>query len=77
MKRKRLQRLHANVSSDKRLAAEVMLTFSAPSPGKVHCVPSQHDHAWVLGMPRRTLSRVDKILIAKRRQLTASKKGIY
>ena len=28
-------------------------------------------------MPRRTLSQVDKILIEKRRQLTAGEKGVY
>ena len=37
------EKLRANVTSDKRLAAEVMLTFSAPSPDKVRGVPSQRD----------------------------------
>jgi len=37
------QKLRANVTSDKRLAAEVMLTFNAPSPDKVRGVPSQSD----------------------------------
>jgi len=69
MKRNRAaQKLCANVTSDKCLAAEVMLTFSSPLPDKVRGVPSQHDCARVLGMQCRTLSRVDKILIEKRQQ---------
>jgi len=71
------QKLRANVTSDKRLAAEVMLTFSAPSPDKVRGVPSQRDRARVLGVPRATLSRLDKVLIKKRKQLTAEKKGVH
>ena len=43
MKHNCVQKLHANVTSNKRLAAEVMLTFSAPSPDKVLGVPSQCD----------------------------------
>ncbi len=31
----------------------------------------------MLGVPRRTLSQVDKLLIEKRRQLTFCKKGVY
>ena len=71
------QKLHAIVSSDKRLAAKVMLTFSAPLPDKVRGKPSQHCHARVFGMPQKTMSQVDRILIEKRRQLTAGKKAIY
>jgi hypothetical protein len=71
------QKLRANVSSDKCLAAKMMLTFSAPSPDKVHGKPSHWCPAQVLGVPQKTLSRLDRILIKKRRQLTANKKGIY
>ncbi len=71
------QKLRANVTSDKRLAAQVMLTFSAPSPDKVCGVPSQRDQARVLGMPRGSMSQVDKIVIKKRRQLTTGEKGVY
>jgi hypothetical protein len=35
--------LRTNVTSNKRLAAKVMLTFSTPSPDKVRGVPSQRD----------------------------------
>ena len=63
MKRKRnAQKLRANATSNKRIAAEVMLTFSAPSPDKVRYVPSQRAQARVLGVPQRTMSRLDKIL---------------
>ena len=71
------KKLRANVTSDKRLAAEVMLTFSAPSPDKVRGVPSQRDRARVLGVPQSIMSRLDKVLIEKRRQLTANEKGVY
>ena len=71
------EKLRANVTSDKRLAAEVMLTFSAPSPDKVRGVPSQRDRARVLGVPQSIMSRLDKVLIEKRRQLTADEKGVY
>jgi hypothetical protein len=37
------QKLRTNVTSDKRIAAKVMLTFSAPFPDKVRGVPSRHD----------------------------------
>ena len=47
-----LQKLHANVTSDKRLAAEVMPTFSAPLPDKISGVPSQGCPTWVLDMPQ-------------------------
>ena len=77
MKRSRAQKLRANVSSDKCLAAEVMLPFSAPSPDLVCGKPSQRCRARVLGVPRRTLSRVDRILIEKHRQLTVGKKNAY
>ena len=64
-------------AADKRLAAEVMLTLSAPLPDKVRGVPSQRDPAWVLGVQRATKTQVDKVLIEKRQQLTAHEKGIY
>ena len=60
-----------------KVAAKVMPTFSAPLPDKVRGVPSQRHCALVLGMPRRTLSQVDNILIKKHQQLTAGKKGVY
>jgi hypothetical protein len=52
MKHNCVQKLHTNVTSNKRLAAKVMLTFSAPSPDKVLGVPSQYDRAQVLGVPQ-------------------------
>ena len=77
MKRNRAQKLRANVSSDKRLAAKVMLTFSAPLSDKVRGVPSQRRHAWLLSLSQRTMSRVDKDFIEKHRQLSAGEKSIY
>ena len=71
------QKLRASVTSDKCLAAEVMLTFSAPSPDKVRGVPSLRDRARVLGVPIATLPRLDKVLIEKRKQLTAEEKGVH
>jgi hypothetical protein len=56
MKRNCTQKLHANVTVDKRIAAEVLLTFSAPLPDKVRGVPIQCDCARVLGMPPQTLT---------------------
>jgi hypothetical protein len=47
------------------------------SPEKVVAAPSQRDCSQVLGVPRRTLSRVDALLIKKRQQLSAGKKGVY
>ncbi len=69
--------LRANVTSDKLLAAEVMLTFSAPLPDKVRGVPSQRDCARVLGVSRKTMSQVNKALVEKRQLLTTREKGVY
>ena len=55
----------------------VMLTFSAPSPGKVRGVLSQRHCARGFGLSQRTMSRVDKVLIEKCRQLSVDKKGIF
>ena len=63
------QKLRTNVTSNKRLVAKVMLTFSAPLLDKVRGVPSQRDQARVLGVPQQTLSQVDRILIEKHQQL--------
>lgn len=54
-----------------------MPTFSAPLQEKTAEVPSKCDCTCVLGMPRRTLSRVDTVLVKKGRQQSAGKKGIY
>ena len=40
-------------------------------------MPSQRDHARVLGMPQSTLATREKALFEKRRQLSAGKKGIF
>jgi hypothetical protein len=56
---------HANVTAKRHGAAKVMLTFSTPLPEKVAAVPSQHDCACVLGVPRMTMTRVDTLLIEK------------
>jgi hypothetical protein len=69
--------LRAKTTDEKRNAVEVMLTFSAPLPEKMTLVPSQHDHARVLGMPQSTLATRGKALIEKRRQLSTGKKGIF
>ncbi len=54
-----------------------MPTFSAPLQEKTAEVPSKCDCTCVLGMPRRTLSRVDTVLVKKGWQQSAGKKGIY
>jgi hypothetical protein len=64
-------------TDEKRDAVEVMLTFSALLPEKMTLVPSQRDHARVLWVPQSTLATREKALIKKRRQLSASKKGIF
>ncbi len=69
--------LQAKTTDKKRNAVEVMLTFSAPLPEKMTLVPSQRDHARVLGMPQSTLATREKALIKKRRQLSTGKKGIF
>ena len=66
---------HANVTTNKHVAAKVMLTFSTPLPENAAGVPTLHDCARVLGVPHTTLSQ--EILIKKCRQLTAGEKGIY
>ncbi len=65
MKQNRAQKLCTYVTSDKHLAAKMMLTVCAPSPEKAAGVPSQRDCARVLGLSQRTMSRVDKVLIEK------------
>jgi hypothetical protein len=66
---------HANVTTNKHVAAKVMLTFSTPLPENAAGVPTLHDCARVLGVPHTTLSQ--EILIKKCRQLTAGEKGLY
>jgi hypothetical protein len=67
----------AKTTDKKRNAVEVTLTFSAPLPETMTLVPSQRDCARVLGVPQSTLATREKALIEKRRQLSASKKGIF
>ena len=61
-----------NVTAKRCNAPEVMLTFSAPSLEKAVGMPTLHNCALVLGVSKSTLSRVDALLIEKRRQLSAS-----
>ncbi len=70
---------HRQKTADERTrdAIKVMLTFSAPSPEKMTLVPSQRDHARVLGVPQSTLATREKALIEKCWQLSAGKKGIF
>ncbi len=67
----------AKTTDEKRDAIEVMLTFSAPLPEKMSLVPSQRDHARVLGVPQSTLATREKALIEKCQQLSTSEKGIF
>jgi hypothetical protein len=57
---------HSRTTNKKRDAAKVMLTFSAPMPEKVTGMPSQHDCARVLGIPRSNMAKREKALIKKR-----------
>jgi hypothetical protein len=72
-----IKKPHTNVTAKKHDAAKVLLIFSTPLSEKVTGVPSQHEHALVLGMPQSTLATREKALIEKRWQLSAGKKGIY
>ncbi len=69
--------LQAKTTDEKHNAVKVMLTFSAPSSEKMTLVPSQRYCAGVLGMPQSTLATREKALIEKRRQVSASEKGIF
>jgi hypothetical protein len=69
--------LQAKTTDEKRDAIKVILTFNAPLPEKITLVSSQRDYARVLGVPQSTLATREKVLIEKRRQLSAGKKGIF
>jgi hypothetical protein len=76
------EKVRGKSKREKRDAAEVILTFSAPSPtrqstNRESVVPSQRDRARLLGIPRSTLQRVDGLMITKRQQLTSGERGIY
>jgi hypothetical protein len=71
------KQLCGNKQQQKRDAAEVMLTFTAPSPVRKAGNPSRRDHARALGVPQSTLSRVEKHMIEKRRLLSAGEMGIH
>jgi hypothetical protein len=68
--------LHGKKKREKLVAAEVMLTFTDPSPTRKAGNPSQCDCAWALGVAASTLDRVDKHMIEKRRLLSAREKGV-
>jgi hypothetical protein len=70
---------HAKTTDEKRDAIKVMLTFSAPLPvpEKMTLVPSQRDHARVLGVPQSTLATREKALVEKLWQLSTGEKGIF
>jgi len=61
---------------EKRDAAEVMLTFTAPSPTWKAGNPSRHDRARALGVAASTLDCVDKHMIEKHRLLSAGEMGV-
>ena len=71
------EKLRGNTHKQKRDAAEVMLTFTAPSPVRKAGDPSRRDRARALGVPRSTLDRVDKQMIEKRKLLSAGEMGIH
>ena len=49
-------KLRGNSTTEKRNVAEVILTFSAPSPQKTTSVPSRRDRACALGVLSSTLA---------------------
>ena len=61
---------------EKRDAAKVMLTITAPSPTRTAGNPSWRDCARALGVAASTLDRVDKHMIEKRRLLSAGEMGV-
>ena len=69
--------VRGKTSREKRDAAEVVFTFSAPSPNKTSDAPSMRDRARIMGIPFSTLQRVEKSVIEKRRQLTDAERGTY
>jgi hypothetical protein len=69
--------LHGTRTSERRDAAEVMLTFTAPSPDKTTNIPSIRDRAKTLGVSKSTLQRVSSHLVNKRKQLTNGERGVY
>jgi hypothetical protein len=62
---------------EKRNAVEVVMTFTAPSPDKTVGIPSKHEHAHIIGVPRTTLQRIQKHVMEKGCQLTAGESGVY
>jgi hypothetical protein len=70
-------KLRGNKQQQKRDAAEVMLTFTAPSLVRKAGDPSRRDRACALGIPQSTLSRVKKHMIEKQRLLSAGEMGIH
>jgi hypothetical protein len=64
-------------SCKKQDAVKVVLMLTAPSSNQETDVPSQRDHARLLGIPCSTLQRVDSAVITKRQQLTAGEREIY
>jgi hypothetical protein len=71
------QNTGSNATSEKRDAAEVVMTFTAPSPDKTVGIPSKRERACIIGVPRNTLQHVQKHVMEKRRQLTAGERGVY
>jgi hypothetical protein len=69
--------LRGKREQEKRDAAEVMLTFTAPSPARKAGNPSRRDRACALGIAASTLDCVDKHMIKKRRLLSAGEMGIH
>ena len=68
--------LRGKREQEKRDAAEVMLTFTTPSPTRKAGNPSRRDCARALGVAASTLDRVDKHMIEKRRLLSAGEMGV-
>jgi hypothetical protein len=70
------EKAQGNTSREKQDAAEVVLTFTAPSPNRTINVPSRRQCACLLGIPRSTLDCLDGTMIKKRQQLTAGERGV-
>ena len=68
--------LRGKREQEKHNAAEVMLTFTAPSPMRKAGNPSRHDCACALGVAASTLDCVDKHMIKKHRLLSAGEMGV-
>ncbi len=68
---------HGKATRDKRHAAKVVPTFTAPSPNRELVIPSQCECTCLIGIAPSMLNHVDNAMIKKREQLPAGVSGIY